>query len=147
VRVIACEDTDLHLMQEPPHGIPHGYNGHTLAPDAATVTIGVAQYNPFAGRKILPGLVHAFGEPAGQRHREITWAACAVQISSRRQKLPGLHPAGTAPQEPYRLTENNSQGPVPGAVPGAGRETYCPVLEGEQRALLPRHSPHSPACR
>ena len=69
MRVIACEDTDLHLMQEPPHGIPHGYNGHTLAPDAATVTIGVAQYNPFAGRKILPGLVHAFGEP-GQRQRD-----------------------------------------------------------------------------
>ena len=59
----------MHLMQEPPHGIPHGYNGHTLAPDAATVPIGVAQYNPFAGRKILPGLVHAFGEP-GQRQRD-----------------------------------------------------------------------------
>ena len=33
------------------------------------ITIGVAQYNPFAGRKILPGLVHAFGEP-GQRQRD-----------------------------------------------------------------------------
>ena len=70
--------------------------------------------------------------------REITWAACRANFIPAAKKLPGLHPAGTAPQEPYRLTENNSQGPVPGAVPGAGRETYCPVLEGEQRALLPR---------
>ena len=69
VRIIECEDADLLLELELPHGVPCGFEWHTLVADAATVTVGVASYNPFAGRKTLPGLVHAFGEP-GQYQRD-----------------------------------------------------------------------------
>ena len=135
VRVIECEDKDLYLMQELPHGIPHGYNWYTLAPDAATVTIGVAQYNPFVGRKILPGLIHAFGEP-GQHQRDYmggmpckfhpggeSFLDCVQQELHPRSRTAALR---TTAKGLFRMLSQEQGEKIIAQCSKASSELYCP---------------------